>query len=108
MKPIGTPHWRRGATAVFYLGLRNVSRRRFRFGPMCPTYVEGAGLGLPGELHLLNCRPVGTLSPGERVVFEMRVRIPATAPLGRDGLIWVLAPASYQPPLAVGAIFVRR
>jgi Protein of unknown function (DUF4232) len=107
-KPIATAHWRRGATAVFYIGLRNVSRRRFRFGPTCPTYVEGTGPGLPSELHVLNCRAVGALSPGEQVVFEMRVRVPATAPLGRNPLIWTLAPASYLPPIADGVIFVRR
>ncbi|HEV3403647.1 MAG TPA: hypothetical protein VG073_05125, partial [Gaiellaceae bacterium] len=72
-KPIGTAHWRRGAAAVFQIGLRNVSHRRFRFGPTCPTYVEGTGPGLPSELHVLNCRAVGALSPGEQVVVEMRV-----------------------------------
>jgi hypothetical protein len=102
-----TAHGRRGGTAIFHVALRNESHRLFRFGPTCPTYVEGMGLELPSELHLLNCRPVGTISPGERVVFEMRIRVPATTPLGHDPLTWTLAPASYLPPLAAGVIVVR-
>ncbi len=107
-KLIPTAYGRRGGTAVFHVALRNLSRRRFRFGPACPTYVEGTGLELPSELHLLNCRPVDTINPGERVVFEMRIRVPAAVPLGRNPLTWTLAPASYLPPFAGGVIVVRR
>jgi hypothetical protein len=107
-KTIPGVHGRRGGTAVFHISLTNTSRRTLRFGTTCPTYAEGTGLGQPFELHLLNCRPVGSILPQQRVVFEMRIRIPSKAPLGRDALTWTLAPATELPPFVGGVIVVRR
>jgi hypothetical protein len=107
-KLIPTVHGRRGRLATFHVALTNVSRHPFRFGPACPLYVEGTGLGLPHELHVLNCRPVGVVTPGARVVFEMRIRVPRHAPLGRDSLTWELAPTLELPPFAGGVIVVTR
>ncbi len=73
-----------------------------------PSFIESLrthSLGEPFELHVLNCRLVG-MRAGERVVFEMRIRVPRTAPLGRDALTWMLAPATYDAPFAGGVILV--
>jgi hypothetical protein len=99
---------RRGGVARFRVALTNVSRRPFRFGRTCPTYEEGTGLDKPRELHVLNCRPVGVMAPGARVVFEMRVRVARDARLGRTSLTWELAPDTYLPPFAGGLLVVSR
>jgi hypothetical protein len=98
----GTP----GRIAVFHVALTGTSKRAFRFAAACPTYIEGTGLDEPSESHVLNCRPVGTIGPGETVVFEMRVRVPERA-TGRIPLTWTLAPATNEPPFAGGVILVR-
>jgi hypothetical protein len=105
-KVIPTVHGRRGRTAVFHVALRNTSLRPFRFGASCPIYAEGTGLDQPVELHILNCRPVRTLRPGSRVVFEMRILVPSDLTPGTHALTWELAPASYLPPFAGGVIVV--
>jgi Domain of unknown function (DUF4232) len=102
----------RGGVAVYHVAVTNTSRRPFRFGSRCPTYVEEAGwdprrnVPLQVELHVLNCAPVRLLAPGERVVFEMRIRVPGRLPLGSQPLTWELAPATYEPPFAGGVLQV--
>ena len=98
---------RAARTAVFHVGLTNTSSSPYRFGATCPSYVEGTGLGERTESHLLNCRPVGAIGPGETAVFEMHVRVPGRA-TGRIPLTWTLAPATYLPPFAGGVIVVLR
>jgi hypothetical protein len=105
-KVIPTVYGRRGRSAVYHVALTNTSPRPFHFGASCPIYAEGTGLDQPVELHVLNCRPVGTMQPGSRVVFEMRIRIPPTLKPGRHALTWELAPARYLPPFAGGTIVV--
>jgi hypothetical protein len=105
-KVIPTVHGRRGRSAVYHVALTNTSSRPFHFGASCPIYVEGTGSEQAVELHVLNCRPVGTMRPGSRVVFEMRIRLPPGLRLGRHALTWKLAPASYLPPFAGGTVVV--
>jgi hypothetical protein len=99
---------RRGHSAVYHVALTNTSPLPFRFGKACPAYAEGTGLGLPVELHVLNCHPVREIRPRQTIVFEMRIRVPSSAPLGRDALTWTLAPATYEPPFAGGVVLVGR
>lgn len=105
-KVIPTVHGRRGSTAVYHVALTNTSSRPFRFGAICPVYVEGTELDQPFERHVLNCRPVGTMRPNSRVVLEMRILVPRDLRPGRHALTWQLAPASYLPPFAGGIIVV--
>lgn len=97
----------RGQTVTFHVKVTNRSARPFRFGNPCPNYVEGSGSGQPTEVHVLNCRPVGAIAAGASVVFEMRIRVPDSAPIGRDALTWALAPATYEPPSASGVLLVE-
>ena len=105
-KVVASVHGRRGRSASYHVALTNTSSRVFHFGARCPIYVEGTGLDQPVELHVLNCRRVGTIASGSRVVFEMRIRIPPGLRPGRHALTWELAPASYLPPFAGGTIVV--
>ncbi len=90
---------RRGVVLHFSVALTNVSRRSFRFRS-CPIYLEQLS-GKP-ELYVLNCRPMPMLRPGARAVFAMVLRVPRTARVGTNGLLWELAPRTYLPP-TVGA-----
>jgi hypothetical protein len=107
-KVIPLVHGRRGHTAVYHIALTNTSSRPFHFGAACPTYVESVDLDTGSELHVLNCRPVGTMRPAARVVFEMRIRVPPGVRPGKHPLTWELTPASYLPPFAGGVIMVTR
>jgi hypothetical protein len=92
----------------YEVALRNVSKRPFRFNT-CPTYAEGLASTLRGERYVLNCRPAGTLAPGERALFEMVLHIPADAPAGNNGLSWELGEKTYQPsPFASAEIRITR
>jgi Protein of unknown function (DUF4232) len=103
---------RQNQIAVYHVALNNTSRRPFRFGARCPTYVETLGFDrkteepIASELHVLNCRPAGALAPGAHVVFEMRIRVPHRLHLGTQPLTWTLAPATYLPPFAGGVLHV--
>jgi hypothetical protein len=97
----------RGATAKFLVTLRNVDRVPARFG-RCPLFVEVvAPVGAP-EAHQLNCPAGAAIPPGDALTFEMRVHVPRTAPLGKNGLLWELDPAGSQGPEAVGTLVVSR
>lgn len=98
---------RAGELLRYKVALTNSSRRPFRFRS-CPAYAEQiAPRGRP-QLYLLNCRPAGTLRPGEQAIFAMVVRVPATAPSGPNGLSWQLAPKTYLPPFASARVLVAR
>jgi hypothetical protein len=90
---------RRGEPLRYRLALTNVSRRSFRFRS-CPTYEHGLVAPEQTERFVLNCRPMGTVSPGERAVFEMVFRVPDDAPLGRTGFSWSLVQGGADPPWA--------
>jgi hypothetical protein len=92
----------------YQVALENISKRPFRF-KSCPVYVEGLASTRRGERYLLNCRPVGTLAPGQRAVFEMVLHVPATAPAENNGLSWELGQKTFQPsPFADAGVRVTR
>lgn len=86
--------------------MKNTSKHSFRFR-RCPSYYEEL-LGTATLTYTLNCRSVGTIAPGESVLFAMELRVPRHAPLGNNGLIWELAPHTYNPPNTIAAVFVAR
>lgn len=99
---------RRGRTLDYRVSLTNTGRRPYRFrGSSCPTYIESLAPASP-EAYVLNCRPVGAIAPGARVLFEMRIAVPANARHGNTGLTWQLAPKTYNAPFASAAVWVTR
>jgi hypothetical protein len=101
----GTP----GEALRYRVALTNVSRRAFRFRG-CPIYQEtlvDREFPWPTEWFVLNCKPVGTLEPRERAVFEIVCHVPADARHGRGGLTWVLAPGASDSRLDAATVIVR-
>jgi len=84
---------RRGAVFHYQVGLRNTSKRPFRF-KRCPLYAESiAGLASnppTKDVFVLNCRPVGAIAPGEIAAFAMEALVPDYAPLGWNVMTWNL------------------
>jgi hypothetical protein len=92
----------------YRIALTNRTKRPFRF-KNCPVYLEGLASMTQQERHVLNCEPVRTISPGERVLFEMVLHVPVTAPAGNNGLSWELGQKTAQPsPFAAAAAVVSR
>jgi hypothetical protein len=97
---------RRGRLLRYRVAVTNTSGTTFRLaGTSCPIYIEQL-TGLPAQAYVLNCRPVGAIAPRGRVLFEMRLRVPAHAPLGARGLTWELAPRTYLAPFASAAVWI--
>jgi hypothetical protein len=72
----------------------------------CPLVVEMLAPSGRPEVHQLNCRAARPIAPGGSLRFEMRVKIPARAPLGANGLFWELDPVGAGGPEAVSRIVV--
>lgn len=98
---------KRGQVARFIVRLRNASPVTVRFGG-CPLLAEALEPTGQTEIHQLNCRPAGPILPGRSLFFDMRIRVPASAPLGKTGLFWELDPTGAQFPEAVTGLVVTR
>jgi uncharacterized protein DUF4232 len=98
---------RRGQTARFVVRLRNVSDLPVRFA-RCPLLVEALAPAGQPEAHQLNCGATGGIPPRGTLLFEMRIQVPARAPLGNNGLFWELDPTGSQGPEAVTGLVVSR
>jgi hypothetical protein len=85
--------------------LRNTSRKPFRF-THCPLYLES--LGRAAEIHLLNCRPAGTLRPGGSATFAMKLRVPKQLRRGGNELFWEVGLGTYLPPSSGAPAAVTR
>ncbi len=104
-----------GELLRYAVTLRNVTAEPVRFGETCPTYREDlypedafatppprignngkpepAKPGKPPlgkHRYVLNCRPVGAITPGAGVTFAMVLEVPASAEPGRYLLLWAL------------------
>jgi hypothetical protein len=98
-------HARRGELLGYSVAIRNAGRATVRFDT-CPFAVQMlAPAGAP-EAHRLNCGAAHPLAPRASLRFEMRIRIPATAPLGPNGLFWELDPLGAGGPQVVSRLFV--
>jgi hypothetical protein len=91
---------KRGQVARFVIRLRDASAAALRFG-RCPLFAEALAPSGQPEVHRLNCGPAEAIPAGSSLFFEMRIRVPASAPLGRNGLFWELDPTGAQYPEAV-------
>jgi hypothetical protein len=94
----------RGQDARFAVRLHNPSTTPVAFGT-CPLAVEALAPAGPPVAHVLNC-PGQPIPPSGSMVFEMRVHVPADAPLGNNGLFWELDPTGAQGPEAVSGLNV--
>jgi hypothetical protein len=96
---------RRGHLARFVVRLRNTSRVPVRFD-RCPLLAEELAPAGQTEVHQLNCRAAGSIPAGKSLFFEMGIQVPASAPLGKNGLFWDLDPTGAQFPEAVSGLVV--
>ncbi|HEX6526412.1 MAG TPA: DUF4232 domain-containing protein [Streptosporangiaceae bacterium] len=98
---------KRGQVARFIVRLQNASPIAVRFGG-CPLLAEALAPSGQTEIHQLNCRTTGPILPGRSLLFDMQVRVPPSAPLGKNGLFWELDPTGAQYPEAVSGLIVTR
>jgi hypothetical protein len=104
---------RRGEVASFAVQLHNSSTAPVQF-TRCPLIAEMLAPAGSPEVHQLNCRAAlpgrssGSVAPGGSLGFEMRIQIPAGAPLGNNGLFWELDPTGPQGLEVVSRLVVTK
>jgi hypothetical protein len=104
---VGVEATRRGQVARFGVRLTNPSSAPVTF-ERCPLFVEALAPAGGPEPHQLNCAGATSIPPGGSLTFEMRIRVPADAPLGNNGLFWELDPTGAQGPEVVAGLAVTR
>jgi hypothetical protein len=85
------------------VSLQNSGSQPVTFPADCPVYLEwGADStrAFAKELHVLNCRPVGTIAPAQSVRFAMQIPVPSGTQPGQYDLRWEFVGAS--------GVFVRQ
>jgi hypothetical protein len=97
----------RGHLARFVIRLRNASGVPVRFA-RCPLLAEDLAPAGQTEVHQLNCHAARPIPPGGSLYFEMGIHVPASAPLGKNGLFWQLDPTGAQFPETVSGLAVSR
>lgn len=98
---------RRGQLLRYRVAVTNTGNVPYRFPrSSCPLYIQSFSPSSP-QAYVLNCRPVSAIAPHGRVLFEMRITVPAAARLGNTSLTWELAPKTYEAPFAPAAVWVR-
>jgi hypothetical protein len=90
-------HGRRGGILHFRVVLRNISKTTARFG-RCPAYIQQLAPSGRVEAYELNCAAAHPIAGGKSAAFAMRLRVPANAPLGANGLFWELDPFGVRAP----------
>ena len=98
---------RRGAVVPFAVQLHNSAAAPVRF-ERCPLVAEMLAPAGTTEVHELNCRGAGQIPPGASIGFEMRIKVPAAAPLGNNGLFWELDPTGTQSLEVVSRLVVAK
>jgi hypothetical protein len=96
---------RAGTTLRYLVTLTNPTDTSVRLDP-CPSYTEAVAASIPRLLHpafFLTCDAVGSIAPGGRVRYEMRLRLP-TMPPGRAKFNWHLNVPSEPGSSAILAI----
>lgn len=99
-------HGRRGDVARFTVELRNPNQQTTIRFDRCPLLAELLAPAGSAEVHQLNCAAAVPIPPGGAQLFEMRLRVPAAAPLGPNGLFWALDVAGTQPLEVVSRLVV--
>jgi Protein of unknown function (DUF4232) len=101
------PHGRPGELVRYAVELRNPDSAPLGFA-RCPAVAELLAPAGTTEVHALNCAAATPIPPGGAVLFEMRVRVPAAAPAGPNGLFWALDVTGSRPLEVVSRIVVDR
>jgi hypothetical protein len=96
---------RRGELLRYAVAISNEGNRSVRFD-RCPIVEELLAPAGRAEAHMLNCAAAHPLAPGATARFEMRIRVPANAPVGPNGLFWELDPLGAQSPEALARVIV--
>lgn len=99
-------HGRRGELVRFAVELRNPNRQATIRFDRCPVVAELLAPAGRTEAHQLDCAAAAPIPPGAATLFEMRIRVPATAPPGPNGLLWVLDAAGSRPLEVVSRLIV--
>lgn len=82
----------RGTTLTYLVTLANPTQNTIVLDP-CPSYTEALGTAAdvgPLRTLLLNCSAAPSLAPGAQLVYEMKLAVPSTMPLGPTKLSWQL------------------
>jgi hypothetical protein len=96
----------RGRVLRYSVLLRNPSTGTVDF-QRCPLVAQMLAPSGTVQAHQLNCSDAHPVKAGESIRFEMRLRVPAKAPLGVNGLFWELDPVGAQGPETVTRVVVR-
>ena len=80
-----------GSVLQYTVTLQNTGSQPVVFPADCPVYLEWAAdstRALAKEAHVLNCRAVGTIAPGQSVRFAMQTSVPSGTQPGPYDLRW--------------------
>jgi hypothetical protein len=80
-----------GSVLRYTVTLQNTGRQPVVFPGDCPIYLEWASDGTRAfakEPHILNCRPAGSIAPGQSVRFAMQIPVPSGTQPGPYDLRW--------------------
>ncbi len=81
----------RGSVMHYTVTLRNTDTQPVVFPADCPVYGQWAAdstQAFAKDFYLLNCRPVGTIAPGQSVRFAMQMAVPSATGPGQYTLTW--------------------
>jgi hypothetical protein len=80
-----------GSVLRYSVTLQNTGSQPVVFPADCPVYLEWASdatRAFAKEPHILNCRPAGSIAPGQSVRFAMQIPVPAGTQPGPYDLRW--------------------
>jgi hypothetical protein len=100
-------HGKPGGILRFRVVLRNISRTTARFD-RCPAYVEQLAPSGRPVVYDLNCQAAHPIKPGKSLAFAIQIHVPATAPVGANGLFWELDPLGAQGPQVHARVIIKR
>jgi hypothetical protein len=91
---------------AFAVEIRNLSASRTLGFSRCPVVGELLAPAGRMEVYRLNCAGAAPVGAGAAELFEMRIRVPADAPLGGNGLFWALDVTGARPLEVVSRVIV--
>jgi Protein of unknown function (DUF4232) len=98
---------RRGGVLRYRVVLKNISPTPAQFS-RCPAYAQQLAPAGKPEIYSLNCSAAHQIAHGKSLAFAMRLAVPQNAPLGHNGLFWMLDPFGRQGPELNVRVNVRR
>jgi hypothetical protein len=101
-----TLHARRGQVLRYSVALRNEGSASAGF-QRCPLVAQFLAPAGTVDAHPLNCKAAKPIAPRASQRFEMRLKVPANAPEGANGLFWELDPLGARTPQAVARVIVE-